>query len=578
MGCVSSRESAFYRESQHAVDASRSFAFGYEDHNGPHIWPQFFPESLGSNQSPINVQTSQVLRKKMRIKFSYEPSTFVATHTGNTIEWADTTNHNKLRISDDIFTLLNFHLHIPSEHTLNGVRSDLEFQFLHVQERTGEVALIAILFDISDAPNEFFNSICTSLPFHQNDQSKRVEADLSLAKFEGKHFFYRGSLTRPPCTEGVQWFIHQKVHYLSSTQFKKLALFIPKQNFRPWFPIGFHRKIFLVEFHRQTPDGSAPEESSGSYGFEQVDSETTDYRLLVQLEEETSSVGDHESSRMMTTSKVSVTTELYSSFYGSRASTARGYRSWSEDDVSDVDWAYGESIGPMQWEEYFPDSCGIMQSPVEIKRDKLYKQDAKINMEFHYGHTVVMAENNGRFLSWTCQRNNGFLRLNGIKLTLRRFIIHTPAEHVIDGHRAQLELQLFHSTHPNSNRYSVISILFEDSEYGPRTPKGTNKMHSKLMTQLCSEYTLCKDIGDTRSLSVNLGKLNTVGSYVQYNGSLTHPPCTEGQKWYVNCIVKSMPVNQLKTFRECVPSANARPIQPLGNRKLFELMVGDYIE
>ena len=96
-------------------------------------------------------------------------------------------------------------------------------------------------------------------------------------------------------------------------------------------------------------------------------------------------------------------------------------------------------------------------------KSELCKQDAKVHMEFHYGHTVVMAENNGRFLSWTCQRNNGFLRLNGLKLTLRRFIIHTPAEHVIDGHRAQLELQLFHSTHPNSNRYSVISILFEDS-------------------------------------------------------------------------------------------------------------------
>jgi len=587
MGCVSQRESNYISQQSLLTACEESQPqWGYEEHHGPKVWPKYFEEAGGSSQSPINLSTEQVLRKKITISCHHETSTFNANHTGRTIEWSDTTTSNKLRISDEIYILANFHLHIPSEHTINGERSNIEFQFVHYHEETGAVAIVALLFKVGEK-NDFFETLCTALPFHNSEKSKRTSVNLNLAKFEGKHFYYRGSLTRPPCTEGVHWFVRRKMHQISAWQLKQLALFIPRKNSRPIKPLGVHRKIFLVQFQKQMHDSARihrSEMSSGSYGFEDEPSDSTDYRLLVVLNDDddtshSSFAAESRSSKIRTISKYSITTDVYSSFYRCSKTTGTGGTMLSDEVSEDVNWSYGEGIGPKDWEEFFPDSCGVQQSPVEIRTELLVKYDAfRSNLQFSYGHTVVMAENNGKFLGWTCQRDPGFMRINGTKWTLRHFIIHTPAEHVIDGHRPQLELQLFHSQHPSSNKYCITSTLFEHNTNGPRTPKGKHLAHSKLMTHLSSKNTLCKDIGDTRSLSVNMGKLSTLGSYVHYKGSLTEPPCTEGQKWYVNCMIKSMPGDQLKTFRTCIPSANARPIQPLGQRKLFELMFGDLIE
>ena len=121
--------------------------------------------------------------------------------------------------SKSLFTPLQFHFHAPSEHTVNGKLYDMELHIVHYYKGQPSQlgAVIGIFFD-RKAGGNYANPLLSSLNF-SNTTEEGVQVPISnvnLASFLGgldfsKYWSYRGSLTTPPCTEGIKWTVLEQV-------------------------------------------------------------------------------------------------------------------------------------------------------------------------------------------------------------------------------------------------------------------------------------------------------------------------------------------------------------------------------
>lgn len=183
--------------------------------------------ATGKNQSPIDLKDSDVVLSDSLSVRGFEYPNFVT----NTLSRGGATNMPsglKSRFeatfgdnTEQEFYPLQYHLHSPSEHTIDGKLYDLELHIVHVDKNKVPAAVIGFLFQVSndaDAENDALDLI---LPRNLNSTTEVSEMNLAnfLNKVEFREFYnYPGSFTTPPCTEGINWFVVKDVQRISQAQ------------------------------------------------------------------------------------------------------------------------------------------------------------------------------------------------------------------------------------------------------------------------------------------------------------------------------------------------------------------------
>lgn len=204
--------------------------WSYYGVNSPENWGRITSEyracELGHNQSPIDLSRSQSIEMTEKIGFNYHDSKAILVDNGHTVQ-AIFSEKNYTEINEKRYYLEQIHFHTHSEHSVEGVFFPLELHMVH-KSKDGKLAVLAFFIDINDQkPNRF--------GFFENIQKhKRSSTIIRLSKllnYSGEHFYYNGSLTTPPCTEGVHWIVFDKHLNLNRSQVEKFRS-IYTRNYR----------------------------------------------------------------------------------------------------------------------------------------------------------------------------------------------------------------------------------------------------------------------------------------------------------------------------------------------------------
>ena len=131
----------------------------------------------------------------------------------------------EIHIDGEKYELDQFHFHTPSEHRIDGKHADIE-QHLVFQSETGKVSVVAVLYNAGTKESKYMKPIIDNLPKNEGEKKEiekvRLSSLLNDVKNITQSFTYSGSLTTPPCTEGVTWYVNQEIQKVSTNQFSEL--------------------------------------------------------------------------------------------------------------------------------------------------------------------------------------------------------------------------------------------------------------------------------------------------------------------------------------------------------------------
>ncbi len=183
--------------------------WSYQGERGPEAWgaldPAFEACSKGLLQSPINLE-SATARDLPNPEFRYAPVRVQLKNDGRSLS-AQCEAGASLRLDEGVFELVEFHFHHPAEHRLADRQNPMELHFVH-RAADGAIAVVAVLFREGETNREL-DRFWDSLPGNPGEQGFLAQAiDLQkLLPADRRGFRYTGSLTTPPCTEGVLWVV-----------------------------------------------------------------------------------------------------------------------------------------------------------------------------------------------------------------------------------------------------------------------------------------------------------------------------------------------------------------------------------
>src|SRR3954471_22039335 len=208
--------------------------WSYEGESGPTHWADLNPEFAtcrsGHEQSPINI-TDTVTSDTSPIRFEYKPSPLRIIDNGHTVQ-VNYAPGSFMSVGDKHYELKQFHFHHPSEEQINGKSYDLVAHLVHA-DPAGKLAVVAVLFTKGQS-NPIIQKIFNHLP-QSKGAEEIVEATINVADLlpdSHRYFTFSGSLTTPPCSEGVAWFLLTTPVTLSSSELASFTKIYP-HNARP---------------------------------------------------------------------------------------------------------------------------------------------------------------------------------------------------------------------------------------------------------------------------------------------------------------------------------------------------------
>lgn len=211
--------------------------WGYTGDAGPERWAELAPENklcaVGTRQSPIDIREGLAVDLE-KIGFDYRPSAFTVLDDGRTVQVAVAPG-NGLTVMGRRYELTRFHFHRPSEERVNGRRFEMVAHLEH-QDASGRLAMLAVLLERGpdDQPQPLVQSVWANLPLEKGEAlPAQGQIDLTqLLPAERGYYTYMGSLTTPPCTEGVLWMVMRQPVRLTAQQIDVFARLYP-MNARP---------------------------------------------------------------------------------------------------------------------------------------------------------------------------------------------------------------------------------------------------------------------------------------------------------------------------------------------------------
>lgn len=225
-------------------DKKDIWGWDYSGARGPESWGQLNPQyemcSSGQMQSPINLVWSKPLGTNP-LKISYKESDAVINNTGYTYRM-ELTPQSQVTYDGKEYILEKIEIRTPSEHQLSGRTLPMELQFYHRSPNGLKQAIIS-MFVVKGRGSAWFDKLwetAAAVPKFQSSPTFRFNPD-QLIPPKHTFYYYEGSLTHPPCLEGVQWFVFNTPLQLSEEQIAKFKAMY-NNNFRPIQPTN-SRKI-----------------------------------------------------------------------------------------------------------------------------------------------------------------------------------------------------------------------------------------------------------------------------------------------------------------------------------------------
>lgn len=233
-------------ESEDPPPHAEKVVWGYEAENGADVWGRLSPDfalcAEGTLQSPIDL-VNAVSSELPEIVFNYSPAAVNIHHNGHTIDVAPAEG-NWMEVDGGRYELLQFHFHAPSEHTVAGRSFDMEMHLVH-SNAEGALAVIGVLIE-QGSDNAAFNSMWANLPgapgVTNSMDNDTIDAG-DLLPGDRQTYRYDGSLTTPPCSEGVKWNVLTTPIELSGGQISAFKAVVGDNN-RPVQPLN-ERELLL---------------------------------------------------------------------------------------------------------------------------------------------------------------------------------------------------------------------------------------------------------------------------------------------------------------------------------------------
>ena len=218
-----------------AAEASVHAAhWDYQGDGGPQAWAQLKPDfatcASGKRQSPIDIRDGIKVQLDA-VQFDYRPSAFRVIDNGHTVQ-VNVGAGNFIEVAGRRFELLQFHFHRPSEERVNGRLFDMVVHLVH-KDIDGRLAVVAVLLDRGSA-QPLVQAVWNNLPLEKGEEvAARLPLDLNeLLPTDRSYYTYMGSLTTPPCSEGVLWMVMKNPVPVSAEQIAIFARLYP-MNARP---------------------------------------------------------------------------------------------------------------------------------------------------------------------------------------------------------------------------------------------------------------------------------------------------------------------------------------------------------
>jgi len=205
---------------------NEDMSWSYRGENGPDIWGRLSQEyrtcSQGKKQSPIDLTKMAVKEELSPIKLLYKSSVEGEfSVVGRNLVFKPLPG-NVAILFDESYYLSHVTFHAPSEHRLKSIPYDMEIQFVH-ENSQGKVAIIALLASEKTQPNKTLAHLWSQFPKKDGAIKNIKSFDLKEIFPKNKDYFnYEGSMTTPPCTEGVQWFVLEHTISVSGGQVERL--------------------------------------------------------------------------------------------------------------------------------------------------------------------------------------------------------------------------------------------------------------------------------------------------------------------------------------------------------------------
>jgi len=221
--------------------------WGYEGEGGPAHWGTLKPEyalcGSGMSQSPIDIDKTYKAALE-DIAVSYKETPLRIVNNGHSIQ-INYEPGSSITVDGKTYELLQFHFHAPSEHTVKGKFYDMELHLVHKNERD-ELAVVGVFMKKGES-NKIIQVLWDNLPTEIDKENvvSGISVNASgLLPDDSSYYHYFGSLTTPPCSEGVNWSVMKTPIEVSEAQIEKFKSVMGVATNRPVLPVN---KRFVLE-------------------------------------------------------------------------------------------------------------------------------------------------------------------------------------------------------------------------------------------------------------------------------------------------------------------------------------------
>lgn len=214
--------------------------WGYEGDVDPSHWgnmsPEFAPCKDGRRQSPIDISNTKKADLPP-IQFDYRPSPLHIINNGHTI-MINYIGDSSIRVGDKHYKLKQFHFHKPSEEKIRGKSYDMVVHFVHA-DADGNLAVVAVLLEKGE-DNSLIRELWTDLPKEKEKEELLDNVSINpanLLPIDRGYYTFQGSLTTPPCSENVTWFVLKHPVTLSVDEIEEFGK-LYRHDARPTQPLN----------------------------------------------------------------------------------------------------------------------------------------------------------------------------------------------------------------------------------------------------------------------------------------------------------------------------------------------------